>query len=341
MASRGPDGAGLWLDASRRVGLAHRRLSVIDPTPSAAQPMTLDGARLVITFSGEIYNYRVLRRELEVEGRRFRTESDTEVLLHLYDREGSGMVSRLRGMFALAIWDSTRRGLFLARDGFGIKPLYYADTGGVLRFASQVKALLAGDGISTKPSAAGRAGFFVWGSVPEPWTFFETIRCLPAGCTLWVDGGGVRPLARHFDLAAELAQAEAAPATGASEKLRAAVQDTVRQHLVGDVPVGAFLSVGRDSATVVAHAAEFAPDPLQTVTWSSTSCTTRARRPERSRSGAEPAGVRGASRSGTSWLPATSCGFCGPGAALAAAAGRAGAQPRPARARHVADDCYA
>ena len=266
MASRGPDGEGLWVDASRRVGLAHRRLSIIDPTPAGAQPMTLEGAPLAITHNGEIYNYRALRRELEAEGRRFRTESDTEVLLHLYDRDGSGMVSRLRGMFALAIWDGARRGLFLARDGFGIKPLYYADTGGVLRFASQVKALLAGGGIPTKPSAAGRAGFFVWGSVPEPWTFFDSIRCLPAGCTLWVDGGGVRPPARHFDFAAELARAEAAPAADAPERLRAAVQDTVRHHLVADVPVGAFLSAGRDSATVVAHAAELAPDPLRTVT---------------------------------------------------------------------------
>ena len=266
MASRGPDGAGLWLDASRRVGLAHRRLSVIDPTPTGAQPMTLDGARLVISANGEIYNYRALRGELEAEGRRFRTESDTEVLLHLYDRDGAGMVSRLRGMFALAIWDGARRGLFLARDGFGIKPLYYADTGGVLRFASQVKALLAGGGIPVRPSAAGRAGFFVWGSVPEPWTFFEDIRCLPAGCTLWVDGGGVRSPARHFDLAAELARAETASTAGAPEKLRAAVRDTVRQHLVADVPVGAFLSAGRDSATVVAHAAELAPEPLRTVT---------------------------------------------------------------------------
>ena len=290
MASRGPDGRGVWLDAGRRVGLAHRRLAIIDPSEAGAQPMALDGGRLVITFNGEIYNFRELRRGLEAAGRRFRTASDTEVLLHLYDRDGPGMVDGLRGMFALAIWDAARRGLFLARDGFGIKPLYYADTGGVLRFASQVKALLAGGGIDTAPSAAGRAGFFVWGYVPEPWTFFERIRCLPAGCTLWVDGRGARPPARHFDVAAELERAggttppggagarrvrrrephaqtrEGAPASVGAGALRDAVQDTVRHHLVADVPVGAFLSAGLDSATIVAHAAEHLADALQSVT---------------------------------------------------------------------------
>ena len=266
MAARGPDGKGLWLDASRRVGLAHRRLSIIDPSARAAQPMVLDHGRLVVTFNGEIYNFRALRREMQAAGRRFRTASDTEVLLHLYDREGPAMVGRLRGMFAFAVWDAGRRGLFLARDGFGIKPLYYADTGGVVRFASQVKALLAGGGIDTAPCAAGRAGFFVWGCVPEPWTLFEHIRCLPAGCTLWVDGAGARPPARHFDVAAELAQAAEAPPSGDAPAWRDAVQDTVQQHLVADVPVGAFLSAGLDSATVVAHAAENRRDPLRVVT---------------------------------------------------------------------------
>ena len=294
MAPRGPDGRGVWLDAGRRVGLAHRRLAIIDPSEAGAQPMALDGGRLVITFNGEIYNFRELRRGLEAAGRRFRTASDTEVLLHLYDCDGPGMVDKLRGMFAFAIWDAGRRGLFLARDGFGIKPLYYADTGGVLRFASQVKALLAGGGIDTAPSAAGRAGFFVWGYVPEPWTFFEHVRCLPAGCTLWVDGRGARRPARHFDVAAELdraggaanpggadslrvrrrephAQAREGPAASGradarADALRAAVEDTVRHHLVADVPVGAFLSAGLDSATVVAHAAEHLADALRSVT---------------------------------------------------------------------------
>ena len=266
MAPRGPDGKGLWMDAGRRIGLAHRRLSIIDPSEAGAQPMVLGAGRLVIAFNGEIYNYRQLRAGLEAAGRRFRTASDTEVLLQLYDRRGRDMVEELRGMFALAVWDAERRGLLLARDGFGIKPLYYADADGALRFASQVKALLAAGGVDTAPSAAGRAGFFVWGAVPEPWTLFEQIRCLPAGNTLWADGRGVRPPACWFDLGAELARAAEAPAPCTPEALRDAVRDTVRHHLVADVPVGAFLSAGLDSATLVAHAADLAPGALRSVT---------------------------------------------------------------------------
>lgn len=266
MAARGPDGEGLWLSSGQRVGLAHRRLSIIDPSCGGAQPMELDSGRLVIAFNGEIYNYRQLRASLEAEGRKFRTESDTEVVLQLYDRRGSDMVKGLRGMFALAIWDQERRGLLLARDGFGIKPLYYSDAHGSLRFASQVKALLAGGGVSTAPSAVGRAGFFVWGSVPEPWTLFKEVRCLAAGSTMWIDQSGPRPPKCWFDIGAELAQAGESPEPCTPEALHDAVHDTVRHHLVADVPVGAFLSAGLDSATLVAHASRLGPHALRAVT---------------------------------------------------------------------------
>ena len=266
MAARGPDAEGLWLGPSRRVGLAHRRLSIIDPSDGGAQPMVFADGRLAITFNGEIYNYRQLRSTLEAMGRTFRTASDTEVVLQLYDHRGPDMVEELRGMFALAIWDEKRQGLLLARDGFGIKPLYYADTGGVLRFASQVKALLSDGVVDTAPSAAGRAGFFVWGSVPEPWTLFEHIRCLPAGTTMWTSRGGTHPPKCWFDVGAELARAGESPEEFTPEALRDAVHDTVRHHLVADVPVGAFLSAGLDSATLVAHAAELVPGALRSVT---------------------------------------------------------------------------
>lgn len=266
MAARGPDGKGLWLDDGQRVGLAHRRLSIIDPSSGGAQPMVLDGGRLVIVFNGEIYNYRELRAMLEADGCQFRTESDTEVVLQLYDRRRSDMVGQLRGMYALAIWDTERRGLLLARDGFGIKPLYYAVAQGSLRFASQVKALLAGGGVSSEPSAAGRAGFFVWGSVPEPWTLFKDVRCLPAGSTMWTDQGGPRSPNCWFDVGAELAEAGESPEPFTPEALRDAVRDTVRHHLVADVPVGAFLSAGLDSATILAHASGMASHALRTVT---------------------------------------------------------------------------
>src|SRR5574337_558559 len=176
MAIRGPDGEGEWLSADRRVGFAHRRLAIIDLDPRAAQPMHSPDGALSIVFNGEIYNYRTLRRELEAEGANFRTESDTEVLLHLYRARGEAMVERLRGMFAFAIWDARNQRLFLARDPFGIKPLYLADDGRILRFASQVKALAAGGAISGEVSPAGMAGFFLWGHVPEPWTWLRAAR---------------------------------------------------------------------------------------------------------------------------------------------------------------------
>ena len=147
--------------------------------------------RLVVTFNGEIYNYRALRAKLEAEGYVFRTESDTEVLLHLYAAMGASMVEHLRGMFAFGLWDLEKRGLLLARDPYGIKPLYYADTGGTLRFASQVKALLAGGRVSANPDPAGWVGFYLFGSIPEPFTTYREIRTLAAGATLWVNSLGV------------------------------------------------------------------------------------------------------------------------------------------------------
>ena len=166
MIARGPDGAGLWIDSDRRIGLAHRRLSILDLSAAGAQPMASADGRLMIAFNGEIYNYPALRAELESQGEIFRSHSDTEVLLILYRRMGRAMLGRLRGMFAFALWDVEKQGLLLARDPFGIKPLYVADDGKTLRVASQVKALLAGGGIDTSPDAAGHAGFFIWGHVP-------------------------------------------------------------------------------------------------------------------------------------------------------------------------------
>ena len=163
MASRGPDGSGEWYSADGRVGFGHRRLSIIDLSSRGAQPMQTADGRLVITFNGEIYNYRALRSKLEAKGYAFRSNSDTEVLLHLYAELGHEMLRELRGMFAFGIWDSQEQQLLLARDPYGIKPLYYADDGSTLRFASQVKALMAGRGIS-KRSRPRRMGWVlpVW-----------------------------------------------------------------------------------------------------------------------------------------------------------------------------------
>ena len=269
MECRGPDGSGEWASSDGRVSLAHRRLAIIDLSDAGAQPMaTADGA-LVISFNGEIYNYRELRAVLEGKGYRFRTGTDTEVLLHLYAEKGEAMVSDLRGMFAFALWDEKKKGLFLARDHFGIKPLYYADDGRSIRVASEVKALLAGGSIDTSPDEVGQAGFYVWGNVPEPHTMYRGIRSLPAGSTMWVDREGVSAPRAFADIATMLAAADTARVTmdahERAERLRAAMLDSVRHHLVADVDVGVFLSAGIDSTVLATLAAE-AGGRLRTVT---------------------------------------------------------------------------
>lgn len=265
MAARGPDAVGEWIDHDQRVGMGHCRLAIIDLSATGVQPMHEDEAGLTMVFNGEIYNYQPLRNELLAEGEKFRGTSDTEVMLKLYKREGPDFVRRLRGMFTFVLRDARRRGVLLARDPFGIKPLYLADDGRTLRAASQVKALLAGGKIDASPDAAGHAGFFLWGSVPEPHTLYRAIRALPAGSMLWIDRAGRRDLTRLFDIGQEIAAAEQAGAS-ARIPLGMAIEDTVRHHLVADVPVGVFLSAGLDSSTIASHAAALSNQPLHTVT---------------------------------------------------------------------------
>lgn len=248
MAPRGPDGAGTWWSADHRCGLAHRRLAIQDLSERAAQPMTSDDGALVVTFNGEIYNFPALKRELEAKGRRFRTNADTEALLHLYALYGPDMVNHLRGMFALAIWDQARGGLFLARDPYGIKPLYYANDGWTFRFSSQVKSLLAGGQVSRDPEPAGAVGFFLFGSVPEPFSLYRDIRALPAGCSQWVDAAGPREPKPYFNIAQVLASAKPTPPP---TSVRDAVLDSVAAHLLADVEVGVFLSAGIDSGAML------------------------------------------------------------------------------------------
>jgi asparagine synthase (glutamine-hydrolysing) len=268
MALRGPDGTGEWLSADSRVALGHRRLSIIDLRAIADQPMEHEDGRLRIVFNGEIYNYRALRDELRQQGHVFKTESDTEVILQLYDRDGPDCVRRLRGMFAFALWDEARGGLLLARDPLGIKPLYVADSGKTLRVASQVKALLASADVDTRPDPAGHVGFFLWGAVPEPYTLHRGIRALPAGHTQWIDRNGAQPPRAYWSLVDTLTLVPAAPASpeGRRELLRETLIDSLRHHFVADVPVGVFLSAGLDSTTIAALAAEDGATNLRTLT---------------------------------------------------------------------------
>lgn len=269
MAARGPDGVGAWISNDGRAALGHRRLSIIDLSQAGAQPMANAAERLIVTFNGEIYNHQALRKDLQAKGYVFRSNSDTEVLLHLYDAKGEAMVNDLRGMFAFAIWDAQRQRLFLARDPYGIKPLYYADDGWTFRFASQVKALIAGGNISRDSEPAGIVGFYLWGSVPEPFTTYQCVRALPAGTTLIVDEVGAHAAKRYHSIAQVLVDAEqnrAPAAADAAEMVRHGLFDSVRHHLVADVPVGAFLSAGIDSGALVGLMREAGQKDLQTVT---------------------------------------------------------------------------
>lgn len=257
MASRGPDGSGMWCAPDGEIGLGHRRLAIIDLSAAGLQPMSWK-ERYWIVFNGEIYNYRELRASLDAEGVRFRSTSDTEVVLALYEREGASLLSRLRGMYAFAVWDSVERVLFLARDPYGIKPLYFSGAGGYFRFASQVRALEAGGSIPGDPDPAGLAGFLLWGSVPEPHTLRRAVKALPAGHSMVVREGRVgAPTPFHRLGVATL---------DGGDDLASSLADSVKAHLVADVPIAVFLSSGLDSALIAALARRESAEALTTLT---------------------------------------------------------------------------
>jgi asparagine synthase (glutamine-hydrolysing) len=254
MTARGPDGAGAWISDDGRVGLASRRLAILDLSEAGSQPMASADGRFHLVMNGEIYNFLELRRELAAQGVPFRSRSDTEVVLALYAREGAGMLARLRGMYGLAIWDEREKSLLLARDPLGIKPLYLSTEGGCLRFASQVKALEAGGAVSRAVDPAGLAGFLLWGSVPEPLTIRRAVRALPAGHYLMIRNGAIGDPVPQGKPAVESLAPEAA------------IEDSVVAHLVSDVPVAIFLSAGLDSGLIAALARRHLPEPPATFT---------------------------------------------------------------------------
>ena len=255
IAHRGPDDAGTWVDTAASVGLAHRRLAIIDLRAEAHQPMSNEDDTLWVTFNGEIYNFPELRAELLAKGHRFKSRSDTEILLHLYEEEGADMLVRLNGMFAFALWDTQRRELLLARDGFGVKPLYYAEIASGFLFASELKALLA------EPSLPRDVDFealhdylaFLW--APAPLTMLKAVRKLEPGEATIVRAGRIARRWTFYDLPYAGQQAEAAPAALAQD-LRRHLGTAVNRQMISDVPVGAMLSGGLDSSAIVAFAAE-------------------------------------------------------------------------------------
>jgi asparagine synthase (glutamine-hydrolysing) len=261
MIHRGPDGAGLFAEGP--MAFAHRRLSIIDLSSSGLQPMTNEDGTVVILVNGEIYNHHELRAELEQKGHRFRSHSDSEVVAHLYEEVGDRVPERLRGMFALAIYDTKLRRLLLARDRFGEKPLYYTQRADGFAFASELAALLADPRTAADVSPAALDLYLTLQYVPAPESIFRQIQKLPAGHLLTVACGQTPQLRRYYDLSYRPFD-EPLDETEVVQRTRALVEDAVRVRMMSDVPLGAFLSGGLDSSIVVACMAAASSKPVQT-----------------------------------------------------------------------------
>ena len=247
---RGPDDDGFLVDGT--FGFGMRRLSIID-LASGHQPLGNEDGSLQIVFNGEIYNYRELSEQLRSRGHTLRTTSDTEVIVHLFEDVGAECVQHLRGMFAFALWDRRRRALLLARDRLGIKPLYYACVGEEVSFASELKAILRSPSVAQDVDPEAIVAYLTYGYVPDPLSIFKNVRKLPPGHVMVVSGDAPPRIQCYWDPAVAFANVHAASSPDAlAEELRERLRDAVRSHLVSDVPLGAFLSGGVDSSTVVA-----------------------------------------------------------------------------------------
>jgi asparagine synthase (glutamine-hydrolysing) len=262
LAHRGPDGEGLWVSRDGRATLAHRRLSVID-LETGQQPMVAEAGDIALVFNGEIYNYKELRVELERQGFSFRTKSDTEVLLRLYQRDGERCVDALRGMFAFALWDGERHRLVLARDRIGKKPLYYAESDGTIWFASSLGAVREAIGSSPSIDLSAVDAFMSLGYIPAPRTIFAGVRKLEAGTIAVIDDSGLAA-SRFWDISSD------APFAGSFDDATDVLDDmlgtAVEIRLRSDVPLGVFLSGGVDSSLITAIACRRSTLPVRTFT---------------------------------------------------------------------------
>ncbi|HET6281532.1 MAG TPA: asparagine synthase (glutamine-hydrolyzing) [Polyangia bacterium] len=256
LAARGPDGEGFHV--SEGVGLGHRRLAIID-VAGGHQPLYSEDGSTALVVNGEIYNFELLRADLQGRGHRFKTRSDSEVIVHGYEQWGDGVIDRLEGMFAVALWDTARRRLLLARDRMGEKPLFWAATArGGLAFASELRALRHAPGVATSIDPNCLARYLVYEYVPAPATMWTGVHKLEPGTRLLWQAGGAPQVERYWSLPlppSADADRESSPERGAHDLLEA-LRRSVRQRLVSDVPLGVFLSGGLDSSTVAALAAE-------------------------------------------------------------------------------------
>ena len=266
MIHRGPDDAGIYINRDKKMGLGHRRLSIIDLSPSGHQPMSNEDDTVWITYNGEIYNFEELRKHLETRGHQFKSKSDTEVLIHLYEDHGERMLHRLTGMFAFAIWDSKKKKLFLARDRIGIKPLYYASVNGKFLFASEIKGMLASRLISPNLNREALYQYLAFGRVHAPLTMFENVYKLEPGHFMTIDDKGQIRIDQYWDIFDDVYKSNNEDEVDYIEMSLTGLRESVQSHMVSDVPVGIFLSGGVDSSLISALAAETDGIPLKTFT---------------------------------------------------------------------------
>lgn len=262
MPHRGPDDRGAFVSEDGHCALVHTRLSILDLSPAGHQPMATADGRYWITFNGEIYNFRELRRELEQQGERLASHSDTEVILRLYAREGVACVHRLRGMFAFAIWDARERRLFVARDRLGIKPLYYFSGEGRFVFASEVRAILASGLVPRRIDPVALHEYLAYQAVPAPRTLIRDIRMMPPGTWMTVDASGTIEQHSYWDLLRDASrESHGADRSAVFRRTGELLRESAELHLVSDVPVGVFLSGGIDSSAIVALIRELGVTP--------------------------------------------------------------------------------
>ena len=267
LVHRGPDAEGLYLSPDRHIGLGFRRLRIIDLTPDADQPMSNEDGTVRLVFNGEIYNFRALRKELEGKGHRFRSRSDSEVIVHLYEEEGVAAIARLDGMFAIAIWDERQQRLVLARDRAGKKPLFYAQTRDSFVFASEIKAFfrLHDHAIEVDPEAVPQ--YFIHGYVPSPRTLYRNVRQVEPATTMVVDLDGHVTGEVYWTLQLGVATTGGSRAPSEREAIgtvRELLTRAVERRLVSDVPLGAFLSGGVDSTIIVGLMSQLTSAPVRT-----------------------------------------------------------------------------
>lgn len=261
MLVRGPDGCGLWSANDHNTMLAHRRLSIIDISEEANQPLSIDNGKLKIVFNGEIYNYRKLSESLKKAGISCKTRSDTEVILQMYKKEGVKSFSRLQGMFAFAIYDEYKDIIVVCRDQLGIKPVYIYRTNNFMYFGSQVKSLLACKHVQKIVEPAGHVGFFLWGAVPEPYTLYKDLKPVEPGTYIVFNRNGSQSQTQYYNLLSKYSDVDDKSADMARNFL-----DSLNDHMVSDVPVSIFQSGGIDSSLISVNVSALTSKKINTVT---------------------------------------------------------------------------